>query len=81
MAKKTKTKALTATTNNLVIIPPKMDINLKSNIRDVKKNIKTGRTPANSVSSEDYSYKKTVSKKSSEKNKILLTRKIKKSKK
>jgi len=70
---------ITATTNNLVIIPPKMDINLKSNIRDVKKNIRTGRTTT--ITNENsYSYKKSVSKKSSEKKKILLTRKPSKKK-
>lgn len=71
MAKRTLTK-----TTNLVIIPPKMEISLKSNIRDVKKNIRTGRTVTTSVNNESYRCKKSDSKK-----KILLTRKTKKSKK
>lgn len=70
MAKRTLTKT------NLVIIPPKMEISLKSNIRDVKKNIRTGRTVTTSVNNESYRCKKSDSKK-----KILLTRKTKKSKK
>lgn len=66
-------KIVKKTTLELAIIPPKLEIDLTSSVRQVDKNILTGRK-SNSVSDSSYRQKK---KKKSEK-KLLLTRRTKK---
>lgn len=69
MAKKSQKKQ----TLELAIIPPKLEIDLTSSVRQVDKNILTGRK-SNPVNDSSYRPKK---KKKSEK-KLLLTRRTKK---
>lgn len=70
----------------LVITIPQISVSLKSTaMREINKNVRTGRKVAGRKVlildvNDDYDYKKVISKKS-DKKKLLLTRKTKKSKK